>query len=601
MTKNALLKGGEFLIRQSNCQDVFTPEDFTEEQIMMRDTVKDFVDREIVPVKKRFEEHDYNLTQEILKKAGQLGLLGVAVPEAYQGMGMDFVSSMLVTDYFSGATGSAGTAFGAHTGIGTLPIVLYGTAEQKQKYLPQLATGEWFGAYALTEPSAGSDANSGKTKAVRSDDGKHYLISGQKMWISNSGFAHTFIVFARIEDDKYLSAFIVEYDKSAPNGITLGEEEQKLGIHSSSTRQVFFDNTKVPVENMLATRNKGFKIAMNILNIGRIRLAAACLDAQRRVISQAVIYANERQQFKQKIADFEAIKGKLAIMATRAYVGESAVYRLAHLIELHSKKLQAEKELSPEAAKLKAVENFAVECSLLKVSCSEDSQDCADEGLQIFGGIGYSKDCPMEAAWRDARIPRIYEGTNEINRMHAVGMLLKKALKGKLDLLSATKAVQNELTAIPDFNQSDDTSPLGEEKRLVENLKKLFLMVAGSAVKEYSTQLTTHQHVLMDAADILIATYNAESVVLRVEKLLTTQSQEQAKAQIAMAQLAVYRAVQLSRGKAENAIVSMASGDKQKMLLLGLKRFTKQRHYPNVADIQNTIADRVIAANAYCF
>ncbi|HRV56061.1 MAG TPA: acyl-CoA dehydrogenase family protein, partial [Mangrovimonas sp.] len=378
-----ILRGGQFLVKETSCEDVFTPEDFSEEQKMMRDSVIEFNDREIIPNKPRFEAKDYALTEECMRKAGEMGFLSVAVPEAYGGLGMGFVSTMLVCDYISSGTGSFSTAFGAHTGIGTMPITLYGTEEQKQKYVPKLASGEWFGAYCLTEPGAGSDANSGKTTAKLSDDGKHYLINGQKMWISNAGFCNLFIVFARIEDDKYITGFIVENDPS--NGITLGEEEHKLGIRSSSTRQVFFSDTKVPVENMLAGRGEGFKIAMNALNVGRIKLAAACLDSQRRITTTAVEYANERKQFNTPISDFGAIKAKLADMATNAYAGESACYRAAKNIEDRIA-IRLAQGNSHQEAELKGVEEYAIECSILKVSVSEDVQHCADEGIQIFGG-----------------------------------------------------------------------------------------------------------------------------------------------------------------------------------------------------------------------
>ena len=420
-TKSSV-KGGEFIIKDSKPEDIFTPEDFSQEHIMMKESVQEFIDREIWPYKERFEKKDYEFTKQCMQKAGELGFLGVSVPENYGGMGMDFVSTMLVCDYISGATGSFSTAFGAHTGIGTMPIVLYGTEEQKQKYVPKLATGEWFGAYCLTEPGAGSDANSGKTKAVLTEDGRHYLISGQKMWISNAGFANIFIVFARIEDDKNITGFIVP--NNPLNGITLGDEENKLGIHASSTRQVFFNETKVPIENMLAERGDGFKIAMNALNVGRIKLGVACLEAQRRVISNAVQYANERVQFSKPIAHFGAIKEKIARMATSCYVGESANYRAAHDIEMKIHSLRQE-GLDHQKAELKGVEEFAIECSMIKVGTSEDIQNCADDGIQIFGGMGFSADTPMESAWRDARIGRIYEGTNETNRMLSVGMLFK--------------------------------------------------------------------------------------------------------------------------------------------------------------------------------
>ena len=461
-----ITRGGQFLVKETLSQNIFTPEDFSEEQIMMRDSVKEFIDREIWPNKERFEKKDYAFTEECMRKAGDLGFLGVAVPEEFGGLGMGFVSTMLTCDYISGATGSFSTAFGAHTGIGTMPITLYGTTEQKNKYVPKLASGEWFGAYCLTEPGAGSDANSGKTKAELTPDGKHYKINGQKMWISNAGFCNVMIVFARIEDDKNITGFIVEYDPENPNGIVLGEEEHKLGIRASSTRQVFYNDTLVPVENMLAGRGEGFKIAMNALNVGRIKLAAACLDSQRRLITNSVKYANERIQFKTPIANFGAIRAKIAEMATNAFVGESASYRAAGDIENRINARLAD-GASHQEAELKGVEEFAIECSILKVAVSEDVQNCADEGIQIFGGMGFSEDTPMESAWRDARISRIYEGTNEINRMLTVGMLIKKAMKGHVDLLGPAMAVGEELMGIPDFSTPDYDELLAEEKALL--------------------------------------------------------------------------------------------------------------------------------------
>lgn len=595
-----LLRGGQFLVKETKCEDVFTPEDFNEEQKMMKDSVKEFVDREIVPNKERFEHKDYALTEEIMKKAGKLGFLGVTVPEEYDGLGMGFVSAMLVCDYISGATGSIATAFGAHTGIGTLPITLYGTEEQKKKYVPKLATGEWFGSYCLTEPGAGSDANSGKTKAVLSDDGKEYSISGQKMWISNAGFAHLFIVFARIENDKNITGFIVEYDKENPNGITFGDEEKKLGIHASSTRQVFFDETKVPVDNMLSERGNGFKIAMNALNFGRIKLAAACLDAQRRVTEHAVQYANDRVQFKTPIAQFGAIQYKLAEMATSAYAGESAAYRAAKNIE-DRVQLRQESGQSHAEAELKGIEEYAIECSILKVACSEDIQNCSDEGIQVFGGMGFSADTPMEAAWRDARISRIYEGTNEINRMLSVGMLVKKAMKGHVDLLGPAQKVAKELTGIPSFDKRDYAELFAEEKEIIKNLKKVFLMVAGSAIQKFGPDLEEHQQLLLAASDILIEIYMAESTILRTEKNAKRNGKESQEAQIAMAQVYLYEAVEIINQKAKEGIISFATGDEQKMMLMGLKRFTKYQNFPNVVELRKTIAEKLIAANKYCF
>lgn len=597
-TNNELLRGGQFLVKETLAEDVFTPEDFSEEQQMMRDSIKDFVDREIWPIKDRFENHDYALTEEVMKKAGELGLLGIAVPEEYGGLGMDFVTTVLAADYISGATGSVATAFGAHTGIGTMPITLYGTEEQKKKYVPNLANGTWFGAYALTEPEAGSDANSGTTKAVLSEDGKYYSITGNKMWISNSGFCHTFIVFARIEDDKYITAFIVENDPD--NGISMGEEEKKLGIHSSSTRQVFFNNTKVPVENLLGERGGGFKIAMNSLNIGRLKLAAASLDAQRRVISNAVQYANDRKQFKVPISSFGAIQLKLAEMAASAYVGESAVYRLSKNIQDRIE-LRIQQGNSPQEAELKSVEEYAIECSLLKVAVSEDIQNCSDEGIQIYGGMGYSKDTPMESAWRDARIARIYEGTNEINRMHAVGMLVKKAMRGHVDLLNPAQQVAEELMGIPSFETPDYSELFSEEKEMIQKLKKVFLMVAGSAVQKYGTELEEHQQTLLAAGDILIEIYMAESGILRAEKNAKRFGEENQKEQIAMAKLYLYHAVDTISLKAKESIISFSEGDEQRMMLMGLRRFTRYQNMPDIGNLRKTIAGKVIGENRYPF
>lgn len=593
-----LLRGGQFLVKETSCDDVFTLEDLSEEQRMMRESTREFADRELWAHWEKFETKDYAFTELCMKKAGELGLLSISVPEAYDGMGMGFVSTMLVCDYISGVTGSFSTAFGAHTGIGTMPITLYGTEEQKKKYVPKLATGEWFGAYCLTEPGAGSDANSGKTKAVLSEDGKHYLITGQKMWISNAGFCDLFIVFARIEDDKYITGFIVENDSE--NGISFGEEEKKLGIHSSSTRQVFFNETKVPVENMLSERGNGFKIAMNALNVGRIKLAAACLDAQRRVITEANKYAHERVQFNTPIANFGAIQAKIATMATNAYAGESASYRAAKNIEDRIQ-LRESAGNSHQEAELKGVEEYAIECSILKVAVSEDLQETTDEGIQIYGGMGFSADAPMESAWRDARIARIYEGTNEINRMLAVGMLVKKAMKGHVDLLGPATAVGEELLGIPSFETPDFSAPLAQEKDLVAKMKKIFLMVTGSAVQKYGTELESHQQLLLAAADILIEVYMAESTVLRTEKNVKRKGEEDQKVQMAMASLYVYEAVEKVIQRGKEAILSFAEGDEQRMLLMGLKRFTKYAEYPNVVALRETIAKAVSEREGYNF
>ena len=593
-----ITRGGEFIIKETNSKDIFTPEDFSEEQLMMKQAVKDFIEKEVVPHRERFENKDYQLTEDTMKKAGDLGFLGIAVPQKYGGMGMGFVSTMLVCEAISGASGSLSTAFGAHTGIGTMPIVLYGNEEQNKKYVPKLASGEIFGSYCLTEPSAGSDANSGKTKAVLSKDGSHYKITGQKMWISNAGFAKLFIVFARIEDDKNITGFIVPQEPN--NGITLGQEEKKLGIHSSSTRQVFFNETKVPVENMLSKRGSGFKIAMNSLNVGRIKLAVACLDAQKRVTTNAIQYANERIQFKTKIIDFEAIKEKIANMTTDTYVGESACYRAAKNIEDRIK-IRHENGNSFQESELKGVEEYVIECSILKVAVSEDMQNIADDGIQVFGGMGFSADTPMEGAWRDCRIGRIYEGTNEINRMLSVGMLIKKAMKGHIDFINPATAVSDELMGIPSFDVPDLTELFAQEKLILKNLKKVFLMLAGAGIKKFGDKLEEHQLMLMGVSDILIEIYMSESALLRTEKNCNRFGKENQSEQIAMTQLYLYKAVDIIQTKGKEVIISFSSGDEQKGLLMGLKRFTKYYEFPNIIGLKNQIAEKLKEENQYCF
>ena len=593
-----ITRGGEFIIKETNSKDIFTPEDFSEEQLMMKQAVKDFIEKEVVPHRERFENKDYQLTEDTMKKAGDLGFLGIAVPQKYGGMGMGFVSTMLVCEAISGASGSLSTAFGAHTGIGTMPIVLYGNEEQNKKYVPKLASGEIFGSYCLTEPSAGSDANSGKTKAVISKDGSHYKITGQKMWISNAGFAKLFIVFARIEDDKNITGFIIPHEPN--NGITLGQEEKKLGIHSSSTRQVFFNETKVPVENMLSKRGSGFKIAMNSLNVGRIKLAVACLDAQKRVTTNAIQYANERIQFKTKIIDFEAIKEKIANMTTDTYVGESACYRAAKNIEDRIK-IRHENGNSFQESELKGVEEYVIECSILKVAVSEDMQNIADDGIQVFGGMGFSADTPMEGAWRDCRIGRIYEGTNEINRMLSVGMLIKKAMKGHIDFINPATAVSDELMGIPSFDVPDLTELFAQEKLILKNLKKIFLMLAGAGIKKFGDKLEEHQLMLMGVSDILIEIYMSESALLRTEKNCNRFGKENQSEQIAMTQLYLYKAVDIIQTKGKEVIISFSSGDEQKGLLMGLKRFTKYYEFPNIIGLKNQIAEKLKEENQYCF
>lgn len=590
------LVGGSFLVSETPAKDIFTPEEFNEEQKMMRDSAKEFIDKKVWPKKEDFEHKDYKLVESLMTELGEMGMLSISVPQEYGGMGMGFVSTMLVCDYISGATGSLATAFGAHTGIGTMPITLYGNKEQKEKYLPKLASGEWFGSYCLTEPDAGSDANSGKTKAVLSEDGKHYLITGQKMWITNAGFAKLFIVFARIEDDKNITAFIIEKDK-AGEGFSLGEEEQKLGIASSSTRQVFLNEVKVPVENLLGERNGGFKIAMNALNIGRIKLAAASLDGHRRALDLSIKYANERKQFKTPISSFGAIQKKIAEMAVSNFTSESGSYRAAKNIEDKIAELTAQ-GLSHQAAELKGVEEYAVECSILKVFASEAVQVASDEGIQIYGGMGYSKDVPMESFWRDARISRIYEGTNEINRLLSISMLVKNAFKGKLDLLTPAKAIQEEMMSIPSFDTPDYSEAMAMEKELLGKLKKVFLMVAGAALQKFGADLEKEQEFILNAADILIQIYMAESAILRAEKIIKSGS-DKAKIAEAMAKIQLFESVEIVKNKATEGIVSFADGDMQLMMLSGLKRFTRYAEYPNVVALKREVARYFIEKNEY--
>ena len=594
------VKGSEFIIKESTPEKTFTPEDFSEEQILMKDSVKEFVDREIIAERSRFENKDYQYTKEVMQKAGQLGFLSVGVPEEYGGMGMSFTSTMLVCEYISGANGSFSTAFGAHTGIGTMPIVLYGNEDQKSKYVPKLASGEWFGSYCLTEPGAGSDANSGKTLAKLSDDKKYYLISGQKIWISNAGFANLFIVFARIGDDKNITAFIVPVDLK--NGITLGEEEEKLGIRASSTRQVFFNDTKVPVQNILGKRGEGFKIAINSLNVGRIKLAAATIEGQRHVTTLAVQYANQRVQFKSPISSFGAIQSKIASMATYCFATESATYRAASDIENRINQLKNNGTSSQES-ELKGFEDFAVECSILKVAGSDNGQICADHGIQIFGGMGYSCDSPMEMAWRDSRIARIYEGTNEINKMLSIAMLLKKASKGEIDLITKSNEILNQIRKdvnIYDFSFSQVKS-LNQEQHLIENLKKVFLILINLSFQKYGTKLEYQQQVLMNMADILIDIYLAESVYLRVSKNLKKLDNEKKIVLESVVKLYTYESTQRAISSFKEVILNITKSDDHKGMIEIANSLLSYKDNPDVIELRRIIAKHVIQKNEYPF
>jgi len=587
------VKGGEFIIKATEAQDVFTPADFNEEQNMMYQTCLDFVQTEVQPLLERLDNHEEGLMRGLMEKAGQLGLFGVSVPETYGGLDMDFPTALRVTEGVGGGH-SFPVAFAAHTGIALLPILFFGTDEQKTKYLPGLTNGELMGAYCLTEPGSGSDALGAKTKAVLNAEGTHYVLNGQKMWITNAGFADVFIVFAKIDGEQF-TGFIVEKDTP---GLSLGNEEHKMGIKGSSTRQVFLSDALVPKENVLGEIGKGHLIAFNVLNIGRIKLAAACLGATKMAATLSVKYANERVQFKLPIAKFGAIRHKLAEQAIRIYAVESAIYRAGMDIYHTEQQLLAEGKGHNEAL-LGAAREFAVECAILKVEGSEVLDFVTDEGVQIYGGYGFSADYPMDRAYRDSRINRIFEGTNEINRMLAVDMILKKGLKGEIDLMGPAQAVQQELLAIPSFGESDD-SPFAAEKKIIANLKKAVLMVAGTAVQKYMNSLAKEQEVLMNIADMAIKTYIAESTLLRVEKEIATKGEEALSRELDIARVYLYDAVDIVEKAGKDAIASMAEGDEQRLLAMGLKRFTKAELF-NSKEARRRIAAGLIEANEYMY
>ena len=585
---NKKLIGGAFIVSPTHSSQVFIPEDFNEEQSMIASTCKEFLDKEVL---NRLDEidsqKDPKLMPGLMDKAGELGLLGTSVPADYGGFGMDFNTSMLVAEVIGGGHSFA-VALSAHTGIGTLPIVYYGNSDQKAKYLPKLASGEWKASYCLTEPDSGSDANSGKTKAVLSPDGRQYLLTGQKMWITNGGFAEVFIVFAKIEQDKNLTGFIVE---KSFGGITMNEEEHKMGIKGSSTRQIFFNDCPVPVENMLSSRENGFKIAVNILNIGRIKLAAAAIGASKSVNSLSLQYSKERKQFGVSIGTFGAIQYKLAEQFVRTFVSESATYRAGQDIEDKQKELVAG-GMDELQAKLKGVEQFAIECAILKVHASETLDYVVDEGVQIYGGMGYSADAPMERAYRDSRINRIFEGTNEINRLLTVGTLLKKAMKGEIDLIGPAMKIQQEVMSIPDFGASEPEGFLAKEARQIDQLKKAFLLVSGAAVQKLMTRIEEEQEIMMFLADMLIEIYAIESALLRTQKLAEAKGENDTKLEVAATRLYLNAATEKIGFCGRQALQSFAEGDELKMMMLGLKRFTKQETL-NVTALRREIVSRL--------
>ncbi len=588
------VKGGEFLIRETQASEVFIPEDWTEEQRMIAQSCYDFIAQEVHPILDEIDsQKDPSLMPGLLDKAGDLGLLGSSIPEKYGGFGMNLNTSMLIVEAL-GAGHSFVVALSAHTGIGTLPILYYGNNDQKDKYLPRLATGELKSAYCLTEPDSGSDANAAKTKAVLSEDGKNYLINGQKMWITNGGFADLFIVFAKIDSDENLSAFIVE---KAFGGITMNEEEKKMGIKGSSTRQIFFNDCPVPVENLLFERGKGFKIAVNILNIGRIKLASSAVGGAKAVITNALKYANERKQFGQSIGEFGAIKYKLAEMVSRTFASESAVYRAGQNMD-DAYDTHVSEGMAPAQSRLKSLEEFAIECAIMKVHSSEVLDYAVDEGVQIYGGMGFSAEGPMDRAYRDSRINRIYEGTNEINRLLTIDMLLKRAMKGRLDLMGPAMDVAKELTAIPDFGTPEDEGLFAKEKKALTNLKKAGLLVAGASVQKFMDKIAHEQEILMNMADMLIECYVAESTLLRVEKLIERNGEESCKVQTDMMRIYLYNAIENAARAGREALYAFAEGDEQRMMLMGLKRFTKVEPF-NLKEARRRVAEYFLEKNEF--
>jgi len=588
-----LLKGGEWLIRESNAPETFTPEDFNEEQHMVKEMCLQFLQAEVMPVVDRIDKMEQGLMPSLMDKAGGQGLLGASIPEDLGGLGKDFITSTLVNEGLGGGF-SFSVAVAAHTGIGTLPILYFGTEEQKKKYIPKLATGEWKGAYGLTEPNSGSDALGAKTSAVLSADGKHYLLNGQKCWITNGGFADVYTVFAKIDGDKF-TAFIVE---RGMEGFTQGPEEHKMGIKGSSTVQLYFQDCKVPVENVLGEIGKGHIIAFNILNIGRLKLCAAALGGAKMALSSTVEYAKTREQFKTAIANFGAIKHKLAEMAVRIWVSESALYRTAKWIDDKETEMAAAGKPFNESL-LGAAEEYAIECAMLKVDGSEVLDFVVDEGVQVHGGNGFSDEYMISRAYRDSRINRIYEGTNEINRLLTVDMMLKRAMKGKLDLMTPAMAVSKELMSIPDFG-SEDESAFAAEKKAVLNMKKSILMVAGAAVQKLMMKLQDEQEILMNIADMAILTFNAESALLRVIKQTEKEGEAATTLQTAMMRCYLNDAIDQVNKAGREALNAFASGDEQRMMLLGLKRFTKAAPF-NSKDARRSIADKLIADGRYAF
>ncbi len=595
LIKSDVLKGGEFLIKDSLPEDTFIPEEINEEQQMVKTMVLDFLNQEIIPIRERLEKQEDGLAVSLFKKMADLGLLGTHMPAEYGGMEMDTNTNTLICDLI-GPAGSFTTSFAAHTGIGMLPILYFGTDAQKQEYLPRLISGDLKASYCLTEPSSGSDALAAKTRADLSEDGTHYVLNGQKMWITNAGFADIFIVFAKIAGEKF-TGFIVERDMP---GFTLGAEEPKLGIKGSSTRQIYMENVKVPVDNVLGEIGKGHLIAFNVLNIGRFKLCVLCTGGSKNSIESAVRYANERKQFNVSIGTFGAIQYKLAEQAIRVFATDSSMYRISNLLQ-DAKAAYVEEGMDFAKSTLEAAEEYAIECSILKVIGSETLDYVVDETLQIHGGIGYSEEYSAARAYRDARINRIFEGTNEINRLLMIDQLFKRAMKGKFDLVNPAWAVQKELTSMPSFERPEGI--YGEEKHALKDFKKVALMIAGGAAKmqmDGKLNLKEEQELLTNMADIFIDIFNAESMLLRVEKLRDRDKKIAQEVYEAMLQVFFHDATSRISKNATDAICSFAEGDLVKTFLMGLKRFTK---YPpvNVKKKRRLVAQTMLNENTYCF
>jgi alkylation response protein AidB-like acyl-CoA dehydrogenase len=589
--QTTLLKGGEWLVKVSSPFETFISEDYNEEQQMVKDMSYQFLENEVMPVVDRIDKMEEGLMPSLVEKAGEQGLLSVSVPEEFGGLGKDFITSTLVAEGLGGGF-SFSVAVSAHTGIGTLPILYFGTPQQKEKYIPKLATGEWKGSYGLTEPNSGSDALGAKTSARLSEDGKYYLLNGQKCWITNGGFADVYTVFAKIDGDKF-TCFIVE---RGFEGFTQGPEEHKMGIKGSSTVQLYFQDCKVPVENVLGEIGKGHIIAFNILNIGRLKLCAAALGGAKRALNTSLDYAITREQFKQPISNFGAIKHKLAEMALQTWVCESALYRTSKWIDDKEAELENNGKSSTEAL-LGAAEEFAIECAMLKVYGSEVLDYVVDEGVQIHGGNGYSDEYIISKAYRDSRINRIYEGTNEINRLLTVDMVLKRAMKGRLDLMGPAMNVQKELMSIPDFG-SEDEGVFVKEQKAIANFKKAILMTAGAAVQKLMMNLESEQEILMNIADMAIETFNAESALLRVMKLAERKGENAIQVELDAMRVYLTDAADKINKYGKDAVNSFTQGDEQRMMLLGIRRFTKTEPF-NTKDARRRIADKLISDRKY--